>query len=274
MKALQSIRKLARTLLLAGLLSAIASPATAASGPLKVGTNAGFAAPLEVAVAEAKKQGLDVKLIEFTDPVSPNVTLANGEIDLNYFQHSLFLDVVKKERGLNLEPVAIGIVNKTGLYSKKYQRLQDLPNGARVALAGDPVNFARGLHLLQDAGLLKLKPGVGPRATLNDIIDNPRQLKLLEIDFHQLPLAVNEVDLAHGFTHFLLASGVIDPKSALHWESESESRKYGIHFVAHPKSKDDPRVAQFVAIYQNSPAVRAELDKRFGDLYFRLWEKN
>ncbi|WP_341649651.1 hypothetical protein [Thauera humireducens] len=66
MKALQSIRKLAKTLLLAGLLSAIASPATAASGPLKVGTNAGFAAPLEVAVAEAKKQGLDVKLIEFS----------------------------------------------------------------------------------------------------------------------------------------------------------------------------------------------------------------
>ncbi|PPQ42308.1 MetQ/NlpA family ABC transporter substrate-binding protein [Rhodopseudomonas palustris] len=253
-----------------GALSSIAI-ADAAKGPLRVGTNAGFAPPIEAAVAVAKAQGLDVKLIEFTDPVTPNTSLANGEIDLNYFQHKPFLDVVKAARGFDLEPVGIGIANKTGLFSKKYKSLSELPVGARVALAGDPFNFGRGLELLEAAGLIKLKPDHGPQVNVDAVIDNPKKLKFLEIDFHQLPQSLNEVDLAHGYTHFLKASGVIDPHAALFWEPINP--RYGIVFVAQPKNKDDPRIAQFIKIYQTSPEVRAVLDKQYGDLYVRLWER-
>lgn len=253
-------------------LGALTSIAIAASdkGPLRVGTNAAFAPPLEAAVAVAKAQGLEVKLIEFTDPVTPNTSLANGEIDVNYFQHKPFLDVVKKARGFDLEPVAVGIANRTGLFSKKYKSLDDLPVGARVALAGDPINFGRGLELLETAGLIKLKPDHGPQLNVDAVIDNPKKLKFLEIDFHQLPLSLNEVDLAHGYTHFLKASGVIDPHAALFWEPINP--RYGVRFVVQPKSKDDPRIAQFVKIYQTAPEVRAVLDKQYGDLYVRLWE--
>lgn len=262
--------------LAAVLLSGAFFPAAAAdfTGPLKVGTNAAFADPLAVAAAEAKKAGLEVKLIEYTDPVTPNTSLANREIDANYFQHKFFLDAVKQARGFDIEPYADGIVNKTGLFSKKYKSLAELPDGARVALAGDPVNFGRGLRLLEKAGLLKLKPGASLRSTTADVAENPKNLKLLEIDFHQLPLSLNEVDLAHGYTHFLLASGVTDPHSALFWEPDSETRTYGIKFVIRPESRADPRLAQFVKIYQTSPAVRAVLDKQYGDLYLRLWEGN
>lgn len=245
----------------------------AADQPLKVGTNAGFAKPLEVAVAEAKKQGLVVELIEFNDPVAPNVTLAHGEIDVNYFQHALFLDMVKQERHLNLEPYADGIYGKTGLYSKKYRRLEDLPVGARVALAGDPVNFGRGLKLLQLAGLIKLREGADVKANLSDVLENPKQLKILEVDFHQLPLAVNDVDLAQGFAHFLIAAGTLDPHNALLWEPLEESKRYGIKFVIRPESRTDPRLKQFVHIYQQSPVVRAALDQQYQDLYVRVWEQ-
>lgn len=247
--------------------------AHAADKPLKVGTNASFAKPLEVAVEEAKKQGLAVELIEFNDPVAPNLTLSHGEIDVNYFQHALFLDMVKQERKLNLEPYADGIYGKTGLYSKKYSRLEDIPKGARVALAGDPVNFGRGLKLLHQAGLIKLREGVDVKASLADVIDNPKQLKILEVDFHQLPLSVNDVDLAQGFAHFLIAAKTIDPHQALLWEPVEESKRYGIKFVIRPESRDDPRLKQFVQIYQQSPVVRAALDQQYGDLYVRVWEQ-
>jgi D-methionine transport system substrate-binding protein len=266
------LKTVGRTLGLIAALGALASPAVAASekGPLRVGTNAAFAPPLEAAVEVAKSQGLDVKLIEFTDPVTPNTSLANGEIDVNYFQHKPFLEVVKKARGFDLEPVAVGIANRTGLFSKKYKSLDELPVGARVALAGDPINFGRGLELLETAGLIKLKPDHGAQVNVDAIIDNPKKLKFLEIDFHQLPLSLNEVDLAHGYTHFLKASGVIDPHAALFWEPINP--RYGVRFVVQPKNKDDPRIAQFVKIYQTAPEVRAVLDKQYGDLYVRLWE--
>ncbi|MBB3808582.1 MetQ/NlpA family ABC transporter substrate-binding protein [Pseudochelatococcus contaminans] len=248
--------------------------AAAVAETLIVGTNAAFADPILTAAAEAKKAGLDVKVIEYTDPVSPNTALASGEIDANYFQHGYFLDTVKQARNLYIVPFADGIVNKTGLYSKKHKSLDALPDGARVALAGDPVNFGRGLRLLEKAGLIELKPEADLRATTADIAANPKNLKIIEVDFHQLPLSLDEVDLAHGYTHFLLASGVIDPASALFWEPESETRGYGIKFVIRPEGRDNPRIAEFVKIYQTSPAVRKVLDDQYGDLYFRLWEKD
>lgn len=266
------MKTLARTLLFISAIGAMSSTALAGSntGPLRVGTNAAFAPPLEAAVEVAKAQGLDVKLIEFTDPVTPNTSLAAGEIDVNYFQHKPFLEVVKKARGYDLEPFAIGIANRTGLFSKKYKSLDEIPVGARVALAGDPINFGRGLELLETAGLIKLKPDHGPQVNIDAVVDNPKKLKFLEIDFHQLPLSLNEVDLAHGYTHFLKASGVIDPHAALFWEPINP--RYGVRFVIQPKSKDDPRIAQFVKIYQTAPEVRAVLDRQYGDLYVRLWE--
>ena len=101
---------------------------------LKLGTTAAFAPPLEVAVAEAEKQGLDVELIEFTDWIAPNVSLANGDIDVNYFQHIPFLENAKKEGGYDLVPVARGVLNNVGLYSKTYKDFASLPDGATVAL--------------------------------------------------------------------------------------------------------------------------------------------
>ncbi|NJL07106.1 MAG: MetQ/NlpA family ABC transporter substrate-binding protein [Methylacidiphilales bacterium] len=269
---MKPLKTFARALALMSSLGVLSAPALAGSesGPLRVGTNAAFAPPLEAAAEVAKTQGLDIKLIEFTDPVTPNTSLANGEIDINYFQHGPFLDVVKKARGFDLQPAAVGIANRTGLFSKKYKSLDEIPVGARVALAGDPINFGRGLELLESAGLIKLKPDHGPQVNIDAVIENPKQLKFLEIDFHQLPLSLNEVDLAHGYTHFLKASGVIDPHAALFWEPVNE--RYGIRFVIQPKSKDDPRIAQFVRIYQTAPEVRAALDRQYGDLYVRLWE--
>lgn len=245
--------------------------AQAADKPLKLGTTAAFAPPLEVAVEEAAKQGLKVELVEFTDWNTPNITLANGDIDANYFQHTPFLENANKEGGFTLKAFAPGIINNVGLYSKKYKAIADLPEGAKVAIANDPINGGRGLQLLQKAGLLKLKEGVGYKATLDDIVENPRHIDIIELEAVQLVRALDDVDLAQGYPHYIRLAGTIDPNSALLFDG-IENKEYVIQFVTRGDYQDDGRLAKFVEVYQHSPQVRAALDKVHGSLYQPGWQ--
>lgn len=245
--------------------------AQAADKPLKLGTTAAFAPPLEVAVEEAAKQGLKVELVEFTDWNTPNITLANGDIDANYFQHTPFLENANKEGGFTLKAFAPGIINNVGLYSKKYKAIADLPEGAKVAIANDPINGGRGLQLLQKAGLLKLKEGVGYKATLDDIIENPRHIDIIELEAVQLVRALDDVDLAQGYPHYIRLAGTLDPNSALLFDG-IENKEYVIQFVTRGDYQDDGRLAKFVEVYQHSPQVRAALDKAHGSLYQPGWQ--
>lgn len=245
--------------------------AQAADKPLKLGTTAAFAPPLEVAVEEAAKQGLKVELVEFTDWNTPNITLANGDIDANYFQHTPFLENANKEGGFKLKAFAPGIINNVGLYSKKYKAIADLPEGAKVAIANDPINGGRGLQLLQKAGLLKLKEGVGYKATLDDIVDNPKHIDIIELEAVQLVRALDDVDLAQGYPHYIRLAGTIDPNSALLFDG-IENKEYVIQFVTRGDYQDDGRLAKFVEVYQHSPQVRAALDKAHGSLYQPGWQ--
>ena len=251
-----------------GLLSGIAH---AADKPLKVGTTAAFAIPLETAVAEAGKQGLKVELVEFTDWIAPNVSLASGDIDVNYFQHIPFLENAKAAAGFDLAPYAKGIINNVGLYSKKYKSLDALPEGATVAIANDPINSGRGLQLLAKAGLITLKPGVGYKATEEDIIANPKNIKILQVEAVQLVRAYDDADLVQGYPAYIRLSKTFDAESALLFDG-LDHPEYVIQFVIQPKSKTDPRVIKFVDIYQHSPVVRAALDKSLGKLYQVGWD--
>jgi D-methionine transport system substrate-binding protein len=259
-----ALRAAALGLLLAGSLAQ-------ADEPLKLGTTAAFVPPLEVAVAEAKAQGLEVDLVEFTDWIAPNVSLTNGDIDLNYFQHIPFLENAKQEGGYDLVPVARGVINNVGLYSKKHKDFASLPEGATVAIANDPINGGRALQLLEKAGLIQLKPGVGYKATQQDITANPKQLKIIELEAVQLVRALDEVDLALGYPHYIRLAGTHDAESALLFDG-LDYPEYIIQFVAQPQKAKDARILKFIEIYQSSPKVRAALDKSNGKLYQAGWE--
>ena len=238
--------------------------------PLIVGTTAAFAIPLEAAVSEADKQGLKVQLVEFTDWIAPNVSLAAGDIDVNYFQHIPFLENAKAAAGFDLVPYAPGIINNVGLYSKKYKSFAELPDGATVAIANDPINSGRGLQLLAKAGLITLKPGVGYKATEDDITANPKHLKLLQVEAVQLVRAYDDADLVQGYPAYIRLAKTFDAESALLFDGVDHP-EYVIQFVIQPKSKNDPRLARFIDIYQHSPVVRAALDKTYGKLYQTGW---
>lgn len=245
--------------------------AHADSTPLKVGiaTSPQIDA-LKVAAKEAKAQGLDVKIIEFTDWNTPNAALANQDIDVNYFQHIPFLENAKKQRGYDFVAIAPGTIMKIGLYSKKIKSFDQLKNGATVAIANDPVNGGRGLLLLQRAGLIALKPGADYRATTRDIVSNPKHLKILQLEASQLARSLDDVDLAQGYPSFIKLAGTADPNGALLFDG-LENKLFALQWVVRPERANDPRIRRFIAIYQHSPAVRQALDNAFGRLYAIAW---
>lgn len=261
------MNKIATLLLSLGLATGLAH---SAENPLKIGTTAAFAIPLEAAVAEADKQGLKVQLVEFTDWIAPNVSLAAGDIDVNYFQHIPFLENAKAAAGFDLVPYAPGIINNVGLYSEKYKSLEQLPDGATVAIANDPINSGRGLQLLAKAKLISLKDGVGYKATEDDITANPKHLKILQVEAVQLVRAYDDADLVQGYPAYIRLAKTFDAESALLFDGVDHP-EYVIQFVIQPKEKADPRLAKFVDIYQHSPVVRAALDKTYGKLYQTGW---
>ncbi|WP_375456349.1 MetQ/NlpA family ABC transporter substrate-binding protein [uncultured Methylobacterium sp.] len=260
------------TLLVALLLALGAAPALAG---VRVGVTPGaLADSIQVAAAEAKAKGLDVQVVEFSDWTTPNVALANGDLDLNYFQHQAFLDNAVKETGFKLQSVGLGILPNIGLYSERHPSVGSLPEGAKVALANDPVNQGRGLALAEAAGLIRLKAGVGAKATLDDIVANPRKLTFVEIEGPQLVRAISDVDLAQGYpAHYVNAGRGDFAGKALVYSGVGDLR-FAIRFVVRSDHTDDPEIAKFVAIYQTSPAVRARIDAAYANnpaLYSLPW---
>lgn len=249
--------------------------ASAGAAPLKVGVTPGaLADSAHVAAAEAKRAGLDVEIVEFTDWTMPNTALDAGDIDLNYFQHQAFLDNAIQERGFRIESVAVGLLPNIGLYSKKVKSFAELREGALVGVADDPVNQGRGLLLLDRAGLVKLRPGVGVRGTVHDIVDNPRHFKLVEVPGPQPVRAIDDLDLAQGYPAHLVNAGQPElARSALLYSSVDDLY-YAIRFVARSDRVHDARIRRFIEVYQSSDAVRARIKQSFaGDerLYSLPW---
>lgn len=245
--------------------------ARAETPPLKVGISANPAADaVKIAASEAKLQGLDVRVIEFNDWNTPNAALADGDIDVNYFQHIPFLENAERQGGYHFVAIAPGTIAKLGLYSKKVKRFEDLRDGATVAIANDPVNGGRGLLLLQRAGLIKLRPGVDYRATTLDIVSNPKHLKIVQLEGAQLARSLDDVDLAQGYPGLIKLAGTADPNGALIFDG-TDNKIFATQWVVRRGSENDPRIRKLISIYQHSPAVRRALDRAYGSLYEIAW---
>ncbi|MGU3537557.1 MetQ/NlpA family ABC transporter substrate-binding protein [Methylobacterium sp. A54F] len=250
-------------------LLALAAVPARADKPLRIGASAGpIGQTLAFAADLARRQGQAVEIVEFTDWVTPNEAVAAGDLDANLFQHVPFLQAAVKARGYRLEPVAGVIVLPVGLFSKRVTSLAAVPDGATVAIANDPVNAARGLRLLQTAGLLTLAAGAGDDASVADIVANPKRLRILELEAAQLPRALEDVTLAQVSFTYLFASGG-DPHSALITDGRGD-RRYTLSFVARPENRDDPRLGAFIATFR-SPEVRRYIETTFHGFLEPAW---
>lgn len=263
--AFQSGRRAAvatAVLALAGVLSAPAMAQDAAKKNLLIGATAGSNYDLlqEGIVPQLKAKGYTVKLIEFNDYVQPNLALADGSLDANFFQHRAYFDQFTKDRKLALTPIVQGPVAPMGVYSSKFKSIQDLKSGARVALPNDPSNLARALLVLQDAGLIKIKPGVNPARVLElDLAENQYKLKFLPLDAAHLPRALEDADFVVVNGNFAMSSGLKLSEAVV---LEKTPDLY-LNVVAVKTGNENSQWAKDLAEAYRSPAFKQVVDTKF-----------
>lgn len=228
---------------------------------LRIGVMSGapekvMAAAQEVAL---KKYGLHLEIIPFSDYVQPNTALNNANIDANIFQHVPYLEAQVKTRHYHLTPIARTFVYPLGFYSTKIHQLNELHQDALVAIPNDPSNTSRSLLLLQKAGLIKLKAGVGTLASLNDIVENPLHLRFKLLDSAQLPRSLADTDLAAITNDYIGPSGLTIEQAVL---KEDGNSLYANIIVVRTEDKEKPIFKKLIAV-MHSQAVLKLTEKLF-----------
>lgn len=229
---------------------------------LKVGISGGDGEEIWARVQEiAKREGLDVEVRVFTDYMLPNAALANGDLDANAFQHKPYLENEIKARGYKIVSLCDTIVEPIGLYSNKFKKLADIPDGAKIGIPNDPSNGGRALLLLQQEHWIRLKEGTGILPTVRDVTVNTHKLKFLELDAAQLPRALPDVDAAVINTNYALEAKLHPSRDALAIESRTNN-PYGNIIAVRAAEKDKPAFKKLAAAYQNDE-IREFILKRF-----------
>ena len=257
MKKLMAL--LAAALLLAGCSSSGSGDATS-----QTLTVAATAVPHAEILKEVKpilaKEGVNLEIKVFADYVQPNVQVDEKSIDVNYFQTKPYLDAFNRERKTHLIIITGVHIEPFGAYSHKLKSIDQLPDGATVAIHNDPSNNSRALLLLAKHNLITLKDPNDELATLKDITANPKNLKFKELEAAMLPRTLDEVDLALINTNYALAAGLNPTKDAL--LIESKDSPYVNYLVGRPDNKDDPRV-QKLAKALTSPEVKNFIEQKY-----------
>ncbi|QZY55748.1 MetQ/NlpA family ABC transporter substrate-binding protein [Crassaminicella profunda] len=215
---------------------------------------------LEFIKPKLEKEGIQLEIKEFTDYVTPNLALAEKEIDANFFQHLPYLETFNKERGLDLVSAVNVHVEPLGLYSKKIKSLDALENGSTITIPNDPTNGGRALILLDTKGIIKLKEDAGLEATEKDIDKNPKNLVFKPIDAAQLPRTLDDVDASVINTNFALEGGLNPKEDALLIEG-SES-PYANIVTVRPEDKDSEKIQKLIKILQ-SEDVKKFIEKKY-----------
>ncbi|WP_445487048.1 MetQ/NlpA family ABC transporter substrate-binding protein [Rhodopseudomonas sp. RCAM05734] len=250
-------------------VAALALTAAAHAETIKVGVTAGpHAQIMEAVKAVAAKKGLDIQVVEFSDYVVPNAALEAGDLQANSFQHQPYLDNQIADRKYKIVSVG-GTVNfPMGIYSKKVKSWDEIKTGASLAIPNDPTNGGRVLLLLRDKGVIKLKDGVGFKPTMLDITENPKKLKIIEIDAAQTPRTLDDVDAAGVNTNYATQSGLDPVRDAL--LREDPKGPYANVIAVRIADKDKPWVKTLVESYQ-SPEIKEFIATKFKGAVLATW---
>lgn len=208
---------------------------------------------------EAAKQGITIRVMEFSDYVTPDVALSNKEIDMNSYQHKPFMDNLVKDKGLKIASVGNTVIAPIGLYSHKIKSLDEIKDGDTVAVPNDPTNGARGILLLQQAGLIKVKDGVKyPTAT--DVAENPKHLQIKELEAAQIPRSLDDVTFAAINTNFAMDAG-LDPVHDAFFREDKDS-PYANILAVHEDDVNNATLQKIVKIYQ-SDTIKKYIEDHF-----------
>lgn len=233
-----------------------AEDTAAASGELEklvVGASpAPHAEILEAAREVLASKGYDLEIVEYTDYVIPNNALDSGDLDANYFQHKPYLDSFNEQNGTDLVSAGAIHYEPFGIYAGKTASLEELADGAQVAVPNDATNEARALLLLEAQGLIKLQDGAGLAATKNDIVENPKNLDIVEIEAAQIPRSLSSVNVAVINGNYAIDAGLSVADALAVEASDSEAaEKYANVVAVQEGHENDPAIQALVEVLKS-----------------------
>ena len=225
---------------------------------------------LEVAKGVLESKGFELEIKEYNDYVQPNVALDAGDLDANYFQHQPYLDQFNADRDMDLVSVAIIHYEPFGVYPGKTKSIEELKDGAEISIPNDGTNEARALLLLEAQGLIKLADGVGMEATVIDIVENPKNLGIHEIEAAQLARSLQDVDLAVINGNFAIQAGLNVAKDAIAVEDKDSvaAETYG-NVIAVRKGDENREEIKALVEALKSDEVKEFIDSTYEGQSFR-----
>lgn len=236
---------------------------------LKIGISAGHEEEIWAKVKElVAKDGVDLDIITFNDYVQPNLALAEGNLDANAFQHLPYLEQFNKDHKLDIVRIADTLNYPMGIYSEKVKAISEIKEGDTLGLPNDPTNGARALILFERAGLIKLKEGVGIKATVQDIAENPLKLKFKELEAPFIPKALGDLTAAVINTNFAVENGLIPTKDSIFIEPNDSP---WVNIIAVNAKDKDKAVFQKVIKAYHSDEVKQLVKEKFGDFIVPAW---
>lgn len=215
---------------------------------------------LNLIKADLAAQGIKLEIVELTDYVTPNILLAEKQLDANFFQHVPYLNDFCADRKLSLVSAGQVFVAPLGLYSRKYKSVADIPAGSVIAIPNDPTNEARALILLQNKGLIRLAAGSGLKATIRDIVENPKRIVFKEIEAPQLPRTLDDTAASIINGSFAMQAGFVPARDALILEGAESP--YANVVAVRAGDANDPRIVALVKALQTEK-VRQYLEQTF-----------
>ena len=218
-----------------------------------------------------KKQGITIKYVTFNDYVQPDVALKEGKIDMHSCLTRYYFDSYNKREHAHLTSIGNTVISPLGVYSKKYQNIKDLPDGATVAIPNEPTTLGRGLNVLQSAGLIKVKKSSGIKPSLNDITSNPKNLKFKEVDPATAASALNSVDASIINGNYAEAANLNPKKDAIYLEPVNQKAKPYVNIIAvQSKNKDNKTYKKVVEAYQTE-ATKKAIEKTYHGSEVAAW---
>ncbi|MBM6994288.1 ABC transporter substrate-binding protein [Paenibacillus sp. DXFW5] len=218
---------------------------------------------LELIKPQLKEEGINLEIVVLSDNIQPNDALANKEVDANFFQHVPWMEEYNKNKNANLVPVQPVYHAVYGAYSKRYKSMEELPDGATIVIANDATNGGRSLDMLDKAGVIKLKEGVGIHATVGDIVENSHNYKFEEVDLLMLARMLDDADLVLMTPAYASPLGLTPKKDAL--LTETVESAFAITLVARQDNQDSEPI-QKLAKAISSPEVKKFLEDNYNEI--------
>ena len=215
---------------------------------------------LEQAVAPLEKRGIHVQIVSFDDYIQPNMALASGELDANFYQHVPFMEQFNRDHGTHFVAVTKVFIAPLAIYAGRTKSLAALPDNATIAIPNDPVNAGRSLLLLQSAGLLTVKAKGTEPPTVEDVLANPKHIEIRELESAQVPRVLPDVNLAVINTNYALPAGLNPAKDSLF--RENAQSPYVNVLAVNAGHENDPD-SRAVADALNTTAIRQFIQNHY-----------